>query len=138
MYIFHAYMRHIYITADLPKKRKPTSSDASTPKTSTKKQPTSSDASTPKTSTENQPTSSDASTPKTSTEKQPTANLEDYSILSPITDEGDESIKTSDSGFEETRQWKRQEVSPKGKYLHQCLCVQLLFESKLAVIEFFI
>jgi len=29
--------------------------------------------------------------------------LEDYSILSPTTDEGDESIKTVDSGFEENQ-----------------------------------
>ena len=49
----------------------------------------------------------------TSTEKQPSDNLEDYSILIPTTDEGDESI--DDSGFEEARQFIRQEVSPKGK-----------------------
>ena len=61
------------------------------------------------------PTSTDVLLPITSTEKQPSDNLEDYSILSPTIDEGDESIKTVDSGFEEARQFIRQEVSPKGK-----------------------
>ena len=51
----------------------------------------------------------------TPTEKQPSDNLEDYSILSPITDEGDESIKAGDSGFEEVQQFIRQEVTPEGK-----------------------
>jgi len=80
-FMFHAYIT--FITAVLPRKRKPTSTDV---------------------------------LPRmTYTEKQPSDNLEDYSILSPITDEGDESIKTGDSGFEEARQFIRQEVSPEGK-----------------------
>ena len=79
--MFHAYIT--FITAVLPRKRKPTSTDVLLR--------------------------------MTSTEKQLSDNLEDYSILSPITDEGDESTKTGDSGFEEARQFIRQEVSPEGK-----------------------
>ena len=63
------------------------------------------------------PTSTDVLLPITSTEKQPSDNLEDYSILSPTIDEGDESIKTVDSGFEEARQFIHQKVSPKGKIM---------------------
>ena len=54
------------------------------------------------------PRRTDMSVPRTSMEKQPSDNLGDYSTLNPASDEGDESLPTGDSGFEEAQQWSQQ------------------------------
>ena len=77
-------------------------------------------------------TITDVSVPM-STGKQPSGNFGDYSILSPITDDGDESVKTSDSGFEDTQQWKSQDVTLKGKYFASMFMCTSYLKSKLII-----